>query len=839
MPLPAPLATLPIAPHLPKVAAALAHARAAVLQAPPGAGKSTAVPLALLDEAWLGGRGILMLEPRRLAARAVATRMATLLGEPVGRRVGYRTRLETKVSRETRLTVVTEGVLTRMLQSDPALEDVGLVIFDEFHERSLVADLGLALALDVQAHLREDLRLLVMSATLDAASVARLLGDAPVITAEGRAFPVETRHLPRAEPATLARDVTRAIRLALEEPAGDVLVFLPGAPEIRRVARLLQETGLPGGVGVHPLFGDLPPAEQDAALAPAPPGRRKVVLATAIAETSLTLEGVRIVVDSGFARRARFEPLTGMSGLVTTRVSRAAADQRRGRAGRLGPGLCLRLWREEDGRSLEPATPPEILEADLAPFALDLAAWGVADPAALRLLDRPPAAALAQARELLRELGAVATDGSLTPHGRRMADFGAHPRLAHMMLEGTRLGLGALACELAAVLSERDLLRGPGAARDADIRLRVEVLHGAPPPADASVDGGARARASRLARQWQAELGVAQERGGSTAQAGLLLALAYPDRIGLKRGGSGRFVLSGGRGAFLADLQPLSQADCIVAAELDAGEREARIFLGAPLAREDLEAHLGRLIEEREVVCWDAREGAVVARRERRLGALLLDESRLAAPDPERVLAALLEGLRVAGLQVLPWSKAASSLRERAEFARRHLGASEPDWPALDDATLTATFEAWLAPWLEGITRLTQLGSLDLHAALAARLGHERQRRLESLAPTHLSVPSGSRIPIDYSDPDAPGFAVRLQEVFGLTETPRVAGGRVPLTISLLSPAQRPVQVTRDLGSFWQRGYAEVRKELKGRYPRHYWPDDPHTATPTHRVRPR
>jgi ATP-dependent helicase HrpB len=839
MPLPAPLDALPIAPHLPEIAAALGRARGAVLQAPPGAGKSTAVPLALLDEAWLGGRGILMLEPRRLAARAVATRMAALLGEPVARRVGYRTRLETKVSRATRLTVVTEGVLTRMLQSDPALEDIVLVIFDEFHERSLVADLGLALALDVQAHLRDDLRVLVMSATLDTAPVARLLGDVPVITAAGRAFPVETRHLPRAEPATLARDVARAVQLALEEPAGDVLAFLPGAPEIRRVARLLAETGLPAGVSVHPLFGDLPIAEQDAALSPAPPGRRKVVLATAIAETSLTIEGVRIVVDSGFARRARFDPLTGMSGLVTTRVSRAAADQRRGRAGRLGPGLCLRLWRMEDERGLEPATPPEVLEADLAPFALDLAAWGVSDPASLHLLDPPPAAALAQARELLRELGALLPDGGLTPHGRRMAGFGAHPRLAHMMIEGARLGLGALACELAAVLSERDLLRGPGAARDADIRLRVEALHGAPPPADASVDGGARARATRLARQWQAELGVVPGRGGSADKAGLLLAFAYPDRIGLKRGGAGRFLLSGGRGAFLADLQPLSQAACIVAAALDAGEREARIFLGAPLAREDLEAHLGSLIEQREVVCWDARENAVVARSERRLGALLLDESRLAAPDPVRVRVALLEGLRGAGPRSLPWSKAASSLRERAEFVRRHLGTAEPDWPALDDAALMDGLEDWLAPWLGGVTRLAQLGSVDLHAALAARLGHERVRRLESLAPTHLAVPSGSRIPVDYSDPDAPRLSVRLQEVFGLTETPRVAGGRVPLTISLLSPAQRPVQVTRDLHSFWQRGYPEVRKELKGRYPKHYWPEDPHTATPTGRVRPR
>jgi ATP-dependent helicase HrpB len=834
------LSSLPITPQLPALLAALTHARSAILQAPPGAGKSTAAPLALLDAPWLGELGVVMLEPRRLATRAVATRMAALRGEPVGQTIGYRSRLETRVSRDTRLTVVTEGVLTRMLQSDAALEGIGLVIFDEFHERSLNADLGLALCLDVQAHLRDDLRLLVMSATLDAAAVARLLGDdTPVISTASREFPIVTQHLPRAELKSLAQDVGRAIRRALDEGDGDLLVFLPGAPEIRRVARQLGDAALPPGVDVHPLFGDLPTGAQDAALAPAPAGRRKVVLATAIAETSLTIEGVQVVIDAGFSRRARFDPVTGMSGLVTLRVSQAAADQRRGRAGRLGPGRCYRLWPEEATRTLEAATPPEILEADLAPFALDLAAWGITNPGRLRLLDAPPAAALAQARDLLTRLGALDSEGMITPHGQRMAAFGAHPRLAHLILESVRLDAGALGCEIAAVLSERDLLRGPGGARDADLRWRLEALHGAAAPVDASVDVGARTRASRLARQWQHHLGVEQLRGPPTGDAGLLLALAYPDRIGARRGGTGRFVLAGGRGAFLADLQPLSQAEFIVAAELDAGEREARIFLAAPLERAAIDRHLGSLIETVEVIRWDGREGGVIARRERRLGAILLEESRLPAPDPALVKAALLAGLREAGLGALAWSRAATSLRERAEFVRHHLGPQEPDWPAFDDATLTAALEDWLAPWIKGVTRLEQLGRVDLHGALSARLDHAQRRRLESLAPPQLTVPSGSQIAIEYADPAAPSVAVRLQEVFGLAETPRIAAGRVPLTLKLLSPAQRPVQVTRDLASFWQRGYAEVRKELKGRYPKHYWPEDPYAAEPTHRVRPR
>jgi len=834
-PLPAEVRSLPVAPQLEPLAEALRDVGAAVLEAPPGAGKSTGVPLALLGGDWLGQEKILMLEPRRLAARAIASRMATLLGEPVGRTVGYRTRLDTRVSRETRLEVVTEGVLTRMLQSDPALEGVGVVIFDEFHERSLHADLGLALTLDVRANLRPGLRLLVMSATLETARVATLLGDAPVVSSAGRAWPVETRHVPPpdARAPDVERHVVRIVRAALDRDAGDLLVFLPGAPEIRRVQRELERQALPSGVSVHPLFGDLPAAEQDAALAAASDGRRKVVLATSIAETSLTIEGVRVVVDAGLSRSARFDPVTGMSALVTTRVSRAAADQRRGRAGRLAPGVCYRLWSEPSERSMETSTPAEILHADLAPLALDLAAWGVAETTSLAFLDAPPAAHLDQARSLLGQLGAIDAAGRITPHGRRMHELGAHPRLSHMLIAADALGQGALGCDLAAVLSERDLLRGPEARRDADIRSRVELLHRQGAPAEGTaVDPGARARAMHAARQWRRQLGLgAPTRQVDTSAAGLLLAHAYPDRIGQRRP-DGRYLLSGGRGAFFADVQSLSQAPFIVAAELDAGDREARIFLAAPVQREEIEQALGERIRDEEIVRWDPAEQAVVARRERRLGALLLEERRLESPDTGLVHAAMLSGIHHLGLGALPWSRAASSLRERAEFLRRHLHAQDPGWPPSDDETLRSTLAEWLGPWLAGVTRRAHLDRLDLHAALAARFDHAQRQEIERLAPTHVVVPSGSRIPVDYSDPEAPVAAVRLQEIFGLTDTPRLAGGRVPLTLSLLSPARRPVQVTRDLASFWSRGYAEVRKELKGRYPKHYWPEDPLTATP-------
>ena len=832
------LPALPILAVLEALADALTRGTAAVLEAPPGAGKSTVVPLALLEAAWLAGRRIILLEPRRLAARAVAVRMADTLGEPVGRTVGYRMRLETRVSGATRIEVVTEGILARLLQEDPALEGVGLVIFDEFHERSLAADLGLALCIDAQRNLRADLRLLVMSATLAGDAVAALLGGAAVVRSFGRSFPVELRHA-RREPEQLEREVANTVRRALAAEPGDALVFLPGAPEIRRVERNLLDGELPAGTRVLGLYGELAPDAQDAALAPAAPGTRKVVLATSIAETSLTIPGVRIVVDAGLARRARFDPVTGMSRLETLRVSAASAEQRRGRAGRLEPGVCYRLWTEVTQRALAAATTPEILEADLAPLALDLACWGTTE-GALAWLDPPPPPHLAQARELLAELGALDAAARVTPAGRRMAALGMHPRLAHMLLAAAPLGGGTLACELAAILAERDLARTRPGERDADLRKRVELLHGGD-VVGLEADRGALKRARRLAEGWARQLRAAAPapRPESAADAGLLLAFAYPDRIGGRRADGARYLLSNGRGAAFAGPDALASAQFLVVAELDAGEREARIHLAAPLARADLLRHFAARLQTVERIEWDRREQAVMARRERRLGALVIDESPARDAPRERLSAAMLAGVRELGLAALPWDQAAGALRDRLAFLHRLHGADPGNsWPDVSDAALLATLADWLGPFLDGVTRRDHLARLDLAAILAARLEYPARQALERLAPTHLVVPSGSRVAIDYSAA-APTLAVRLQEMFGLTATPTVGGGRVPLTIELLSPAGRPVQVTGDLPSFWRRGYPEVRKELKGRYPKHHWPDDPLTATPTARARPR
>jgi ATP-dependent helicase HrpB len=842
---------LPIDAALPSLRAAVTANANVVLQAPPGAGKSTGVPLALLAEEPLRPGKIVMLEPRRLAARAVATRMAQMLGEPVGQTVGFRTRLESRTGRNTRIEVVTEGILTRWLQRDAALEGVAMVIFDEFHERNLNADLGLALCLEAQAAVREDLRILVMSATLDATAVAQLLGDAPIVSAQGKAFDVETRWMPAPPASRGTRDVEIAARMArtiaqaIEGDPGDILAFLPGQAEIRRVQQQLEATGLPHGVDVLPLFGDLSAAEQDAALRPGDAQHRKIVLATNIAETSLTIEGVRVVVDCGLARRARFDPATGMSGLETVRISRASADQRRGRAGRLGPSVCYRLWSESEHASLPAHTAPEILEADLAPVALDLAEWGVTEPRALHWLDPPPAATFSQARDLLHSLDALDAQGKITPHGRALARLGTHPRLAHMIVRGAELGLQRLALEIAAVLGERDLLRWSGGRRDADLRLRIEALrrgrvddpHVA---ADVRVDGGARQRAARsvdvLARQLDPGSAAARAEE-SDADIGRLLAFAYPDRIAQSRGGGGRYLLAGGRGARLTEAQSIAQAEFLVVADLDAGDREALIRLAAPLPRAALEADMAALIEHRQRFEWDAREQAVVAQDERWLGAIRLGERRLENPDSARMTTALLAGIRELGLEALPWTKEALALRQRLAFAREVDTQPPRPWPDVSDAALSASLEDWLAPWLTNMSRRDHLARLDTTAIVASLRDWNQRQRLDQIAPTHLQVPSGSRIPIDYSA--APSVAVRLQEVFGLSVTPTVGGGRVPLTMQLLSPAHRPVQVTKDLASFWARGYAEVRKELKGRYPKHYWPEDPGSAVATARVRPR
>lgn len=854
------LSGLPIDEALPALRRTLREHSSTVLTAPPGAGKSTVVPLVLLEEPWAEGKRILMLEPRRLAARGVALRMAQSLQEPVGRTVGYRMRLDTKVSRDTRIEVVTEGVLTRMLQGDPALEGVAAVIFDEYHERSLQADLGLALTLDARESVTADLRILVMSATLEGACVSRLLGDAPVIESHGRAFPVETRYVGNGLPPLphdgLARGAlpgqaswqnltARTVRRALEEEHGDLLVFLPGAREIHSVRALLEGSPPPIAraqrLEVLPLYGDLSAKEQAAALAPPRPGIRRVVLATNIAETSVTIPGVRVVVDSGVARRLRFDPATGMSRLDTERISRASAEQRRGRAGRVQPGVCYRAWSESAQRSLAPFDPPEIVEADLTPLALELASWGVRETQALKWLDPPPAAMFASARDLLARLDALNDDGRITPHGREMARLGVHPRLAHMLLRARELESLPLAADLAALLSERDLLRGLAAARDADIRGRIEALRGEgdDPGVDRTVLQRARRGARELLRQLGGEPQSKPGREAHRGSVGGLLALAFPDRIGRQRaGGEGRFSLTNGRGAHFAEPQSLARQELIVAVDLDDRDRDARIRLAAPLQRADIDELMASRLERADSIEWHAREQAVLARRVLKLDGLVLEESALPEVPREPARVAMLEGIRQLGIDSLPWDREARDLQARVGFVRR-LGGKFESWPDLTDAALVASLAEWLAPWLERVTRREHLARIPLRDALLARLSWDERRELDALAPRELAVPSGSRVRIDYLDESAPAVAVRLQEVFGLAATPLIGGGRVPVTFKLLSPAQRPVQVTRDLASFWRGAYAEVRKDLRGRYPKHFWPENPLEAQAVRGVRRR
>lgn len=853
------LPDLPIRSLLPEIRSALEGVGTCVVVAPPGAGKTTVVPLSLLDADWLEGRKLLLLEPRRLAARAAARRMSTLLGEEEpGGTVGIRMRMDTRVGPRTRVEVVTEGVLTRMLRSDPALEGVGAVLFDEFHERSLPADLGLALALQGRELLRPDLRLVVMSATLDAGPVAGLLGGAPVLESHGRLHPVRTRWRKRRVEGWIEPVVARTVHRALSATEGDVLVFLPGAGEIRRTAHRLQAGDLPEGVDVWRLHGRLSRSDQDRAIAPSPPGRRKVVLSSAIAETSLTIEGVRVVVDAGLMRVPRFDAGTGMTRLETIRVTRDAADQRRGRAGRVAPGVCYRLWTKGEDRGLVPRRTPEILEADLASPALELAAWG-ADPDELLWLDSPPKAAYARARELLRELHLLNAEGGLTEHGRAVADLGVHPRLGHMLVRAREMGLGGLGCELAALLGDRDVIRADGRAPDADLRLRIEALRrkGQVPLAGHRADRGGLARARREAAHWRRILDVGSSTPGGSGprrgapdrdarpdqeldDTGVLAALAYPDRVGRRREGErGRFLLRSGKGARFHESQTLEGTDWIVAAEVEGRGPEARIFRAAALTADEVETLFGDAMEVVRDVRWDDEAERVRPRRIRRLGAITVSSAPLRDPDPSEVARALLEGIRSRGLGVLPWTKETTQLKERLRFMQEVVPEA---WPDFSDEGLLETLHTWLLPFLAGFRSLDDLRGMDLGQALLSRITWKDRKRLDRWAPTHLGVPSGSRIRVDYSDPDAPALAVRLQEVFGLTETPRLGGGNrgtgVPVTLRLLSPARRPVQVTRDLASFWRDAYFEVRKDLRGRYPKHYWPEDPLSATPTRRTRP-
>ncbi len=809
---------LPIHEVLEPLSQALAAGPCAVLVAPPGAGKTTVVPLALLEAEWRGDGRILVLEPRRLAARAAAERMAHTLGDTVGGIVGYRVRMQSRVSARTRIEVITEGVFTRMILADPGLSGVAAVIFDEFHERSLDADLGLALARDAQQLVREDLRILVMSATLDGAAVARLLGDCQVIESLGRSYPVDTRYLGRDERLRPEDRVVRAVRRALAEESGSVLAFLPGQAEIRRVAASLSEQVMLSDVDIAPLYGALDARDQDRAIEPAPQGRRKVVLATSIAETSLTIAGVRVVIDSGQARVPRYDPASGLTRLVTVRVSRAAADQRRGRAGRTEPGVCYRLWEEAETRSLAPFANPEIRDADLSGLALDLARWGARDPSALAFLDPPPAAAYAEAGSLLHKLGAIDVAGVLTPHGEALADFPLPPRLAHMVLSAASTGQARRAARIAVLISEQGL-----GGRDADLRHRLEALER---------DRSPRARDARaLADRWAGLAGGAGQ--GEAQEDGLLLAFAFPERIAKARGSSGEFQLASGRGAYLEPTDALARSPWLAIAELGGGERRDRILLAAPVSEAALAAAFAGQLET-ETRLEESGGGRIRARTITRLGRLSLREHIDDDPDQCLVTEALLTRVRTEGLGVLNWSEAASGLRTRIGILRDREG--EP-WPDLSDIGLLAAIDDWLAPHLAGARSLAQVRPESLDAAVRSLIPRDLLRRLETAAPTHWTAPTGQRHPIDYAAEGGPRVSVRVQELFGLVRHPEILGE--PLTLALLSPAHRPVQMTRDLPGFWRGSWKDVRAEMRGRYPKHPWPEDPATAAPTTRAKPR
>ncbi len=810
------LPPLPIDEALPRLTAALEAGPYAVLVAPPGAGKTTRVPLALLDAPWRGDGRIVMLEPRRLAARAAARRMAQSLDDEVGGVVGYRVRLDAKVSRRTRIEVVTEGVFTRMILDDPELTGTAAVLFDEFHERSLDADLGLALALDAAA-LRDDLRVLVMSATIDGARVAELLDGAQVVTSEGRAFPVTTIWRDR-DPLQKLEDQVAGVTLeALREQPGSALVFLPGQAEIGRVAERLGGR-VPADVDLAPLYGQLTPDEQDRAVQPAPSGRRKVVLATSIAETSLTIEGVRIVIDSGLRRAPAYEPATGLSVLETRKVSRASADQRRGRAGRIEPGVCYRLWGEGQNAALAAFDAPEMLEADLSGLALDLAGWGVSDPSQLRFLDPPPGPAWAEAVSLLKGLEALDESGRISAEGKALARLPLHPRLGHMIHRAAEEDDALTAARLAVLLGERGL-GGDGT----DLTHRLERF---------GRERGKRAdEAQNLARRWAGMVGNA----GSGGEVGRHLARAYPDRVAQQAGARGRFRLANGRQASLEETDALASAPYLVVTDITGAAATGRIRAAATIERATIEELFAHEIVDEVTMAFDRSSRSVRARRVRRLGALRLDEAPVAVADPHKAAAALAEGIAGLGVGVLPWTREQQALRERASYLRATLGET---WPDLSDTALAAD-TSWLVPGLTGKTALSEIGADDLGLVLEGLLPWARRQEIERLLPSHFDAPSGSRLPIDYGAENGPALEVRVQELFGLDRHPSVAGGKVPLLLVLLSPAHRPIQTTRDLPGFWRGSWKDVAKDLKGRYPRHYWPDNPLEAAATARAKPR
>lgn len=812
---------LPIDAVLPDLVAALAKRANAVLVAPPGAGKTTAVAPALLEQGWCEGQ-VLLLSPRRLAARAAAERMAEQAGEPVGRTIGYATRLDSKQSAATRILVVTEGIFINRIQADPDLPGISAVLFDEVHERSLDSDFGLALALDAQAALRPDLRLVAMSATLDGGRFAALMAradnePAPLIESEGRSFPLDIRHIARAAERRIEDDMAAAVRRALAEEGGSLLAFLPGMGEIERTAERL-EGQLPPDVVLHRLHGSLEPAQQRSAIAPAPPGKRKLVLATSIAETSITIDGLRIVVDSGLARRPRYDRTAGMTRLVTERASQAAVIQRAGRAGRQQPGIVYRLWEAAATAGLPRYDPPEILETDLSALTLDCAIWGVTDPASLRWLDPPPAAAIGEARERLARLDAIDEDGRPTPHGKAIAQLPLPPRLGHMLIRAAEQGFVETAADVAVLLSERGL-----GGSDTDLELRLRRWRG---------ERGKRAEGARqLSGRWARLVG---KRGRDDAMIAAAVALAYPDRVAKRRSASGEdWISTGGRGFRLDPTSPLARGEWLAVAEIQGAASGARILSAAPIEAAEVERLFGEHIEVRKAARFDPATGAVEARRERRLGAIVLAAGRDESASPAMISAALIDAVRTRGLDLLTWPDGVAALRARAAFASEHGG----ELPDLSDETLMLTLDDWFAPLAEGKRRLSDITPGDLSAALHDLLGWEGRQALDRLAPEHLQSPAGSRHPIDYAAEGGPAVEVRPQALFGLSAHPMVGGGRVPVVLRLTSPAGRPIQTTRDLPGFWSGSWAALAKEMRGRYPRHPWPDDPAAADPTLRTK--
>ncbi len=833
------MSSLPIDLVLPELTNAIAGNRSVVLSAPPGAGKTTRVPLALLDLIPPEKGRIIMLEPRRIAAVSAARWMARTLGEQAGETVGYSIRFESRVSKSTRIEVVTEGILTRRIQADPGLEGVAMVIFDEFHERSLHADLALALCLDLGRGLRDDLKLLVMSATLDCGPIASLLGGAPVISSEGKSFPVMEHYRPEKQ-VPLGERIADAVSTAMRETSGDVLVFLPGSGEIRACADALGPLAEREGAGIYPLYGDLPFEEQERAILPSE--KRKIVLATNIAETSLTIEGVRVVIDCGLTRRLQYDPSTGMNRLITVPVSKASAEQRKGRAGRLGPGVCYRLYGRHVFQSLVPFSPPGILVSDLSPLVLDLAVWGVKDPSALSWLDPPPSASWETGRQLLTELGALDSSGSATSAGRTMSGLPIHPRLARLICRAKELGVARLGADLAALLSERDIIlrsrsRGMGEGPEPDISHRLDILHewrdgkALPGSADAWAIRAVGRTSDQLLRLMHEKGSSRHEKPYGPAMISRLLLCSFPDRIArLREDGGGRFVLSTGRGVRMSPASAAGRSAYIVALNVDAGiTAEGTVHLAASVSEDSIRSELAGRIETTKKVEWDKRIGGIVAAREERIGAVVLS-SKPFSPDDEDTVPLVCEAIRTTQ-GILTFGKDVLQFQGRVRLMQRIF--PEENWPDLSEESLLPRPAEWLGPWLAGVRTVREIKNLDLLPVLRSRLSWEQRNLLDERAPSSVLVPSGRRIPLDYSSGDIPVLAVKLQEMFGLADTPAVAAGRVKVLLHLLSPARRPVQITQDLKGFWNSGYPQVKKELKGRYPKHPWPDDPWNAAPT------